>query len=169
MSESTNEPTEPTNEPSTQPQGDPAEKPLGEKGEKALKAERDRANDLDKQLKAAQTKLTELERANETAIEKAQREAQEAKAAVEKVPDLVASQLRDHLVQVHEISDDDRDLFLTASDPETLLKQVARLVERAPQKGGLQPDPTQGGGGGKPPALNSNALEEALKTKLGIS
>ena len=167
MSETTTETTEPTTE-TTAPQGDPADKALGEKGEKALKAERDRANDLDKQLKAATVKLTELERANESAIEKATREAQEAKAEIDKLPTMVAASLRDHLVKVHEISDEDRDLFLTGNDPETLLKQIGRLVEKAPVTTGPKPDLTQGGAG-KPPALNSNALEEALKYKLGIT
>lgn len=168
MSETTTEPTaKPTvpDQPTAEPQGDPADKPLGEKGEKALKAERERANDLEKQLRTATSKLTEIERANETAMEKAQREAQEAKAEVEKIPATVTAQLRDHLVRIHNISDDDRDLFLTATDPETLLKQVGRLVERTPTT--PKPDPSQGGKG-ETPALNSNGLEQALRSKLGI-
>lgn len=147
-------------------QGEPADKPLGENGEKALRAERDRAKELEKQLNAATGKLTELERANETAVEKAMREAQEARAQIEQVPQKVADQLRDYLVKLHDISEDHRDLYLTSNDPETLLKQAAGLVERAPK--GPKPDLTQGGRG-EPHALNSDALENALRSKLGIA
>lgn len=148
-------------------QGEPADKPLGENGEKALKAERDRAKDLEKQLNAATGKLTELERANETAIEKATREAQEAKSQVEQIPHKVADQLREHLTKIHGISEEHRNLYLTSNDPEVLLKQAAGLVERTPT-GAPKPDLTQGGNGAAV-ALNSDALENALRSKLGIA
>lgn len=166
MSEATTEAVVVATE-TTEPQGDPVDKPLGENGEKALRAERDRAKELEKQLNAATTKLTELERANETVIEKAMREAQEAKVQIEQVPQKVADQLRDHLVKIHGISEEHRDLYLTSNDPETLLKQAAGLVERTPQ-GTPKPDLTQGGSS-TPAALNSDALTEALRSKLGIS
>lgn len=167
MSEPTTEPTAPAVKPAEpQTQGDPDDAPLGEPGKKALQAEREARKASEAKISELEKQLNEINRANETAIERATREAQEARSAVEKVPNLVAEQLRDHLVKLHDISDDDRDLFLTASDPETLLKQAARLVERTPTS--PRPDPTQGGNG-EPVALNSNGLEQALRSKLGIA
>jgi primosomal protein N' len=57
------------------PQGDPA---LGEGGEKALKAERARANALEKQVKDAQAKLDAIEAAKLSDLEKAQKAANDA-------------------------------------------------------------------------------------------
>lgn len=142
--------SEPIKEPEAPPAApekpsDSADKPLGEGGEKALKAERERANELDKQLKAATTRLTEIERANESAIEKAMREAQEAKAEVEAVPQKVADQLRTYLKGIHEISDEDAELYLTSSDPEVLLKQAAGISSRKSDNPSTpKPDLTQG-------------------------
>lgn len=46
------------------------------------------------------------------------------------VPTQVTSALREHLVSVHEIDAEDAELFLTASEPDLLLKQVQRLLGR---------------------------------------
>ena len=146
-------------------QGDPADKPLGENGEKALKAERDRAKELERQLNAAAKRLSEIEQANETALEKAQREAREAEQRAEA---LIAEALRYRVAAKHGISDEDAELFLTGTDEQTLERQAARLVERAPQPSGPKPDLTQAGGG-QSTALNGDGLEEALKSKLGIA
>jgi hypothetical protein len=51
------------------------------------------------------------------------------------VPSVVAQQLRAHLVELHGIEKDDADLFLTATEPETLLKQVNRLTARTSKQG----------------------------------
>ncbi|GAB3776756.1 TolA-binding protein [Nocardioides ginsengisegetis] len=164
MSETT---TEPTGEPNAeQTQGDPADKPLGENGEKALKAERERAKELEKQLNAAASKLAEIERANETALEKAQREAQEATEAATKA---TTEALRFRIAAETGITDN-VDLILTASDEETMRRQAELWGSRTQQTttAGPRPDLTQGGSG-QPHALNSDGLEEALRTKLGIA
>lgn len=149
----------------TEQQGDPADKPLGENGEKALKAERERAKDLERQLTAATARLTEIERANESALEKAQREAQEAKQAAEAA---TVDALRFRIAAEAGITEN-VDLILTAGDEETMRKQAqlwgARSVEVT--AAGPRPDLTQGGSG-QPHALNSDGLEDALRTKLGI-
>jgi hypothetical protein len=152
-------------EPAAEPKGD--DKPLGGNGEKALKAEREARAAAERSAADLQKQLDALKRANESDLERAQREAAEAKQEVEKVPALVAGHLRDHLAEVHDISDEQRDLYLTSQDPSVLLKQAMGLVDRS--KPGPKPDLTQGGANTQPPALNSNALENALKTKLGIS
>lgn len=54
----------------------------------------------------------------------------EAEAAVADIPTKVTAELRTHLVALHGIEKEDADLFLTATDPETLLKQVERLTAR---------------------------------------
>jgi hypothetical protein len=43
------------------------------------------------------------------------------------VPAKVADALRTHLAALHDFDKDDVELFLTADDPDVLLKQVARL------------------------------------------
>jgi len=140
-------------------QGDPAseERPPRHVPVAELAKERERR-------KAAEDRLAEFERANESAVERAQREAQEAKAEVEKLPNLVAAQLRDHLVRVHDISDDDRDLFLTGGDPETLLKQVARLVERTPTN--PKPDPSQGAKGSGAKGTPADSFAEFFQSQI---
>lgn len=146
-----------------QTQGDPADKPLGENGEKALKAERDRAKELEKQLTAATARLTEIERANETALEKAQREAQEAR---EQAQQAALDAIRYRIAAETGITDN-VDLILTAPDEDTMRRQAQLWVERTPTPAGPKPDLTQGGSG-QPLALNSDGLEEALRSKLGI-
>ncbi|MBM0203258.1 hypothetical protein JNW90_09140 [Micromonospora sp. STR1s_5] len=85
-------------------------------------------------LKAKAGRLDEIEQANKSEIEKANDRVTKAEAEVAKVPSLVAGQLREHLVKLHEINDEDAELFLTANDPELLLKQVERLVGRGSQR-----------------------------------
>jgi len=81
-------------------------------------------------LKAKAGRLDEIEQANKSEAEKATERVAKAEAEVAKVPALVAEQLRGHLVKLHKINDEDAALFLTAADPELLLKQADRLVER---------------------------------------
>jgi hypothetical protein len=94
-----------------------------------LKREREKFGDY-KDLQAKAARLDEIEQANQSEIEKATAKVTAAEAEVAKVPEKVASALRDHLVALHKIPADDAELFLTANDPETLLKQVDRLLGR---------------------------------------
>jgi hypothetical protein len=162
MSDTTSEPTQ--TDPNPAAQGDPADEPLGDGGKKALDAERQRAKDLEKALNAATAKLTEIERANETALEKAQREAQELREAATTA---TLEALRFRIAAESGITDN-VDLILTAPDEETMRRQAQLWVERAPASAGPKPDLTQGGSG-QPLALNSDGLEEALRSKLGIA
>lgn len=59
-------------------------------------------------------------------------EAAEAEAAT--VPAKVAEALKAHLVARHQIGDEDAELFLTAADPELLLKQVDRLLGQSDKR-----------------------------------
>lgn len=72
--------------------------------------------------KLAQSRMSEVERANERASK--------AEAELTTVPAKVAEALKAHLVELHSINDEDAELFLTATSPELLLKQIQRLTAR---------------------------------------
>lgn len=149
-------------------QGEPASETLGEGGVKALKAERERAKELEKQLNAATTKLTEIEKAQLSDLERAQREATEFKEAAEKA---VVEALRFRIAAEKGINDN-VDLILTASDEETMRRQAdlwADRVAKSDTAPGPRADLTQGGSGDSALALNGDPLLDALKSKLGIN
>lgn len=54
-----------------------------------------------------------------------------AEAEAASVPVKIAEALKAHLTALHGIDSDDAELLLTATDPETLLKQVDRLLEQS--------------------------------------
>lgn len=81
-------------------------------------------------LKAKAAQLDQLEKASQTEAERVAERIAAADAAVAGLPKQVAEQLRAHLVSIHSIPEEDAELFLTAADPEVLLKQVDRLVAR---------------------------------------
>lgn len=117
---------------------DPPE--LGDAGKKAIdamKAERDEAKRLAAQ---AQAELAKINQANETALEKAQREAQEA---AEGAKTATVAAFREAAVKFGGISTEDAELFLTGTDVETLAKQAARLADRTSNT--PKPDLSQGG------------------------
>lgn len=140
-------------------QGDPAD--LGDAGKKALKAERDRATKAERTATDLRKQLDAINQANESAVEKAQREANEAKEAATKA---TADALRFRIAAKHGIAEDDADLFLTGTDAETLERQAARLVERTPTTAGApRPDLTQGGKGGVTATDPAAAFAEFIK------
>ena len=87
-----------------------------------------------KELRGKAQRLDEIEEANKSEIEKAQDRAAKAEAKAAEVPTLVTQALREHLVALHEIDKDDAELFLTANEPELLLKQVTRLMGQADKR-----------------------------------
>lgn len=159
MSEPTNEPT--VTDPA--PQGDPVEPTdLGEGGKKAIESERTARKEAEKKAAELQKQLDAVNQANETALEKAQREAQEAREAL---PAGITDAFREAAVAFGGINAEDAELFLTGSDKETLAKQAARLVEKAPASGQPKPDLSQGGKGATAPTTAeqfAQALESAL-------
>jgi predicted phage tail protein len=82
----------------------------------------------------AAKRLSEIEDAQKSESEKVAERLAKADAEVANVPSQVAAGLREHLVALHEIDKDDAELFLTATDPELLLKQVTRLVGQADKR-----------------------------------
>lgn len=105
-----------------------------------------------KENASAAKRLTELEEAQKTEAEKAAERIAAAEAEVALVPAKVADALRDHLVDLHKIDSEDAELFLTAAEPELLLRQAARLVDQSDttKKGnhvpgeGRTPNPSKG-------------------------
>jgi hypothetical protein len=82
----------------------------------------------------AAKRLAEIEDAQKSESEKVAERLAKADAEVATVPAKVADALREHLVALHEIDKDDAELFLTATEPELLLKQVTRLVGQSDKR-----------------------------------
>lgn len=81
-----------------------------------------------KENAAAAKRLAEIEESQKSESEKTADRIAKAEAEIASVPTKVADALREHLVALHEIEQDDAELFLTANEPELLLKQVTRLL-----------------------------------------
>lgn len=82
----------------------------------------------------AAKRLSEIEDAQKSESEKAAERIAKAEAEVASIPVKVADALREHLVALHEIDKDDAELFLTANEPELLLKQVTRLLGQSDKR-----------------------------------
>lgn len=76
----------------------------------------------------AAAELAKIQDSQKSEAEKAAERVSKAEAEVASIPSRVAEALREHLVTLHEIDKDDAELFLTANEPDLLLKQVTRLV-----------------------------------------
>jgi predicted nucleic acid-binding Zn-ribbon protein len=81
-----------------------------------------------KELRAKASRLDEIEEAQKSEAERVADRLAKADSEVAGIPSRVTEALKAHLVTIHEIADEDAELFLTATEPETLLKQVDRLV-----------------------------------------
>ncbi len=77
---------------------------------------------------AAAKELGELKDAQKTQAEKDADKIKAAEAEVASVPAKVAEALKVHLIARHKIDAEDAELFLTATEPELLIKQVDRLL-----------------------------------------
>lgn len=127
MSEQTAEATATETEASTEQQPEAAE----QKPTETVDFWKQKAREQEKRAKDnadAAKRLAEIEDAQKSESEKAADRIAKAEAEVASVPTKVADALREHLVALHEIDKDDAELFLTANEPELLLKQVTRLV-----------------------------------------
>lgn len=147
-------------------QGKPDEdEELGDKGKQALDRMKAERNEAKRQAADLKAKLDKIESANLTELERAQREAETAKAEAAQVPEKVAEHLRGYLARVHEISDEDAELYLTSTDPDVLLKQAAGIAARRTATTTPKPDLTQGAQSAMP--LNGDGLTEALARAVG--
>jgi len=166
MSETTTETTTPTPKAVAEAaeKGRPGETP--EQTIEALRSALAKANDEAKENRLKATELDQIKHAQMSELEKAQAAMQ---TATQEAAAAKAEALRWRIAAKHGISDEDAETFLTAGDEESLTRQAERLSAMAQSTTPTpKPDLTQGGQGGTPPALNSDALEEALRSKLGI-
>lgn len=85
-------------------------------------------------LKTKASEFDKLAEANKSDLDKATDRTTKAEAEVATIPAKVADALRAHLITLHEIDADDAELFLTANDPDLLLKQVQRLIGRESER-----------------------------------
>lgn len=120
-----------------------------------------------KENAAAAKRLAEIEEAQKSEAEKTADRIAKAEAEAASVPAKVALALKEHLVAIHKIDSEDAELFLTAAEPELLLKQVARFVGQS-DKSKSNHVPSEGRTSRTPLALNGDGLEQALRSKLGI-
>lgn len=128
------------------------------------------AGQTPEQVKAEVDRSREWERRSKRTVEEVKAELgfTDVEQAVEAGKKGVTEAFREAAQLFAGIPEDDANLFLTGSDKDTLSKQAARLAEKFAQqqpKGGHVPAE------GRTPealALNSNGLEQALKSKLGI-
>lgn len=160
------ETTPPTETTESQQQGDPAGEQLGESGEKALRAERTARKAAEKTAADLKARLDQIEQANLSELEKAQRAAKDAQ---DQLDALTRANLRTTVALAKGLPADLVD-FLTGDTEEEIARRadvlLARLSATPPAP---RPDLTQGGGGGTPPALNSDALTNALKAAVGAT
>ena len=87
-----------------------------------------------KEFKAKASELDQIREAQKSEAEKVAERLAKADAEVAGIPSRVTEALKAHLVTIHEIAAEDAELFLTATEPETLLKQVDRLVAQSSGK-----------------------------------
>lgn len=104
----------------------PADHPLV----KALAAQKAEIKDLKTKAK----RLDEIEEATKSEAEKSADRIARAEAEAATVPVKVAAALREHLVALHEFDPEDAELFLTADEPQLLLKQVTRLLVQSDKR-----------------------------------
>lgn len=91
----------------------------------------------------ARKRLDQIEEKNKTELQRANERAEQAER--EREAEKVAS-LRWRIAAKHGISDEDAEMFLTASDEDSLTRQAQRLSDRV--KAQRHPDPNQGANGG---------------------
>ena len=123
-----------------------------------------------KDIKAKAAKFDELEESTKSDIQKANDKAAAAEAEVATIPAKTAEALKTHLVALHKINAEDAELFLTATDPDLLLKQVERLMGRTAEDDAAR---KKGGGvvpkEGKNPAAREDEDRAAVRGLFGGS
>lgn len=147
----------------TAQQGEPADDGLGEGGKKALAAERKARSDAEKAAAEMKAKLDRIEAANLSDLERAQKAAKEAEDLAAKA---TLEAMRYRIAAEHGITTD-AELILTAPDEETMRRQAALWSERAGAATSTAPRPDLTQGAQRVPALNSDALTQALERAVG--
>lgn len=154
------------------PKGD---EPLGEGGKKALEAERDARKKAEAELATLRTDFDGFKTELSKAFGLQQPATGDGADAVSQLQTQLNTMQHEtavyRLAAKHEITDEgDLELLKSATDEAAMTKLAERLAAaKTATPGTPKPDATQGGGSGTAPALNSDGLEQALKSKLGIT
>lgn len=122
-----------------------------------------------KELRARAAKLDEIEEAQKSEAEKA---ADRLAKAEQRAAEAEAKALRREVALAHGLNSDDAELLDNLTDEAAMRRLAERLAaanEDKRKQGNHVPNEGSGGKGGEPHALNSNSLENALKSKLGIT
>lgn len=120
-------------------------------------------------LKARAAKLDEIEESQKSEAEKA---ADRLAKAEQRAAEAEAKVLRREIALEHSLSKDDAELLDGLTDEAAMRRLAERLAAASEDKqkqGNHVPSEGTGGKGGESLALNSNSLENALKSKLGIA
>lgn len=170
MSENESEATEPAEEP--QDQGDPE---LGPKGEKALISERRARAAAEKDSKAKDSKIAALQaQLDEIATAQLNKEEQASKRADEfeaRALKAEASEMKWKVARtIPGITDEEVELFLTAADEDTLLRQAEALKARSiPEPGKGTHVPGVGNAPKAPPTLHEQIRAAELAGDAGLA
>lgn len=148
-----------------QTQGDPAE--LGEGGKKALASEREARKAAEKSAAELKARLDQIEAANLSDLEKAQKQAQEAQESAARA---ATEALRWRTAAKFGISDEDAETFLTGSDEATITRQAERLAEfqksQQSAPAGPRPDLSQGSKGEPKSVDPAHAFAKAFEGRF---
>lgn len=180
MSENTNNPA--TTDDGSQQQQQPAAQPTAPKPEPPKQQQQSDQDKTDWQAEAKKwekrakdnvekaRRFDQIEQAWQGSKSESERLTEALNAAQQAAEKAQADALRYRIAAKHQINDADAELFLTGTDADTLERQAARLAEQITQ--GQPPRgyvPGEGSSPASPPALNSTGLEDAIKSKLGIT
>jgi hypothetical protein len=119
-----------------------------------------------KDLKGKAAKLAEIEESQKSESEKAADRVTKAEAEVATVPSKVADALKTHLVALHKIDAEDAELFLTATEPDLLLKQITRLLDQADKRKNKNHVPAEGN---NPNAGNTSDMRDFTRQVFGTN
>lgn len=114
----------------------------------------------------AARRLAEIEQSQKSEAEKAADRLRELETERDTA---LRDALRFKVASKYGIGGDDADLFLTGSDEETLTRQAERLAAREDERSKTGNHVPAEGRQATALALNSDGLEDALKSKLGIA
>jgi len=149
----------------SQDQGEPD---LQDAGKKALTSERRARAAAEKQVKALQAQLDEIATAQLNKEEQASKRADEAEARALKAE---ASEMKWKVARtIPGITDEEVELFLTAADEETLLRQAEALKARSiPEPGKGTHVPGVGNAPKAPPTLHEQIRAAELAGDAGLA
>lgn len=120
-----------------------------------------------KDLRGKADRLDQFENAQKSEAEKAAERIANAEAEVGKIPAKVADGLKAHLIALHKIDSEDAELFLTATDPDLLLKQVDRLIGQSGKRDRSNRVPNEGTGTNKANAGKDSEMREFARNLFG--